>query len=221
MKGVLAFGLILVYCGLLSSAQQSEVCKLATERSSVPKSAVATSDYDVAPMEFLFSDDGVDVYFATSYRRSYPLQWIKENGATAIVIYQNETVRQRVIQRLRKAGGLPSRVGFPQHLENIKYSMINFFGPSGEFVRDVEYFEPKPCVTHSEEQLAGQLWMDYSDFQLWAMPGLHASKDGPNWVTGFYSPYLIASAKSNPLYVKIHNAMVEKVSAYLSQNPDR
>lgn len=191
------------------------------ERANVSKIATAATDYDVAPLEFLFLDQGVEVYSATSFRRPYPLQWIRENGATAIAFYQDESARQRVIESLRKVGSLPSRVGFPQHLENIKYAMINFFGPSASFVRDVEYFEPKPCVTPSEEKAAGRLWMHYSDFQVWNMPGLHASKNGPNWVTGFYSPYLIADAKSDPMYVRIHNMMADKVKEYMTQHPDQ
>jgi hypothetical protein len=179
------------------------------------------TDYDVAPLEFLFTDHGVDVYSATSYRRPYPLQRINDNGLTAVLVYQDETSRQKQIQHLRESESLPSRVGFPQHLENIKYARINFFGPGGSFVRDLEYFEPKPCVSPEEEKLAGQLWMQYSDFQVWAMPGLHANKNGPNWVTGFYSPYLVANAMETPVYARIHNTMVAKIQEYMSQNPDR
>ena len=105
-----------------------ETCKAATQHVTFPLNATALTDYDVAPLEFLFSDHGVDVYSATSYRRSYPLEWIRENGVTAIIVYQDETVRQKQIESLRKSGSLPYRVGFPQHFENIKYSMINFFG---------------------------------------------------------------------------------------------
>jgi hypothetical protein len=205
---------------LPASAQTPGACEAATQRLTVPPKATAVTDYDVAPLEFLFSDHGVDVYSATSYRRPYPLQWIRENGVTAIIVYQDETARQKQIESLRKNGSLPSRPGFPQHLENIKYSMINFFGPSGSFVRDLEYFELKECVSSSEEKLAGLIWMHYSDFQVWAMPGLHASKDGPNWVTGFYIPDLIVSAKDNPVYVKIHNMMADKVREYIARNPD-
>jgi hypothetical protein len=178
----------------------------------------ALTDYDVAPLEFLFSDRGVDVYSATSYRRPYPLPWVRDNGVTVIIVYQDEVARQKQIESLRKSNSLPSRAGFPQHRENMKYSMINFFGPSASFVRDLEYFEPKPCVSSSEENLAGRLWMHYSDFQVWAMPGLHASKDGPNWITGFYSPDLIVSAKDNPMYVMIHNMMADKVKEYIDRN---
>jgi hypothetical protein len=175
------------------------------------------ADYDIAPLEFLFSEDGQDVYSATSYRRPDPLQWIRDYGATAIIVYEDESMRQKHIESLRNSGSLPSRVGFPQHLENIKYSMVNFFGPSASFVRDLEYFEPKACVSSSEEKLAG-LWMHYSDFQVWAMPGLHGSRNEPNWVTGFYSPHRIVSAKDNPMYVKIHNMVADKVKQYIDQN---
>lgn len=100
--------------------------------------------------------------------------------------------------------------------------MINFFGPSASFVRDVEYFEPKACVTHSDLEIARQLWMHYDDFQVWAMPTLNAWKNGPNWVTGFdSSDSLIVSAKENPVYVRIHNTTVDKVKKYMAQNPDR
>ena len=196
-------------------------CAAVTQRASFPEGMIATTDYDSAPLEFLFSDQGVDVYSATSYRRPYALQWISDHGLTAIILYQDEDARQRQIDRLRKSESLPSRFGFPQHLENTKYAMVSFFGPGASFVRDLEYFEPKPCVSPDEEKLAGQLWMHYSDFQVWAMPGLHASKRGPNWVTGFESPYLIVSAKGNPIYVKIHNMMTAKVQEYMSKNPDR
>lgn len=194
---------------------------LATRRAAVPESATALTDYDVAPLEFLFSKSGVDVYSATSYRRSDPLQWIQENGLTAIIVYQDEVARQRQIESLRQSGSVPARVGFPQHLENIKYAMVNFFGPSASFVRDLEYFEPKPCVSSSEESLAGLLWMQYADFEIWRMPGLHAAKNGPNRVTGFYTPGLVVDAKGNPMYVKIHNMVADKLRAYLSQHPGR
>jgi hypothetical protein len=199
--------------------QGDEGCNTVTQHVTMPPGFIATTDYDVAPLEFLFSDNGMDVYSATSYRRTYPLEWIRENGMTVIVFYQDEKVRQRQIASLRKDNS-PARLGYPQHFENIKYSMINFFGPSAAFVRDVEYFQPKPCVSSSEEHLAGLLWMHYSDFQLWAMPGLHASKNGPNWITGFYSPYLIVSAKDNPTYVKMHNVMADKVKEYIANNPN-
>jgi hypothetical protein len=221
MRKVVGALLVLTCLCLPASAQTPETCKVATQRATVPENATAVTDYDVAPLEFLFSDHGRDVYSATSYRRPYPLKWISENGITAIIFYQDEVARQKQIESLRKSKSLPSRLGFPQHLENIKYAMVNFFGPSGSFVRDLEYFEPKSCVSSSEEKEAGLLWMHYSDFEVWALPGLHASKNGPNWITGFYSPYLIVSAKDNPNYVKIHNMMADKVKEYLTQNPDR
>jgi len=196
--------------------QEPEPCKIAMQRAAIPPGMTVVTDYDVAPLELLFTDHGADVYSATSYRRPDPLQWIRDNGVTAIIVYQDEDARQRQIESLRKSGSLPSRIGFPQHVENIKYAMINFFGPSASFVRDIEYFEPKPCVSASEETEARQLWMTYSDTRAWAMPGLHASKNGPNWVTGFYSPYLIANARDNPVYVKVHNIMVQKVKEYMS-----
>lgn len=63
--------------------------------------------------------------------------------------------------------------------------------------------------------MATLLWMSYSDLQAWATPGLHGSKNGPNWVTWFYSPYLIVSAKDNPVYVRIHDVMVDKVKNFM------
>ena len=217
-ESILAF----VFIGSLAYAQTPEVCKVAMERASISAGVVATTDYDTAPLEFLFSDHGVDFYSATSYRRPYPLKWISENGETAVMVYQDEAARQRQIELVRNtADSLPGRIGFQQHLENLKYAMVNFFGPSVSFVRDVEYFEPKPCVSPSEEKQAEGLWMNYSDLQVWGRPGLHASKNGPNWITGFYSPYLIVSAKDNPIYVKIHNMMAEKVKDYMAKNPDR
>jgi hypothetical protein len=221
MRKSLGVTLLVTSMGFPACAQTSGACKTAMEHANIPKIATAVTDYDVAPLELLFSDQGIEVYSATSFRRPHPLQWIRENGATAIIFYQGENARQKVIGPLRKRGSLPSRVGYPQHLENIKYAMVNFFGPSASFVRDVEYFEPKQCVSPSEEKEAGLLWMDDSDFQVWNMPGLHASKNGPNWITGFYSPYLIADAKGNPLYVKIHNMMADKVKEYMAQHPDR
>lgn len=221
MRKVIEFFACVCMC-LPAYAQTPVVCKVAMERANIPAGAVATTDYDSAPLEFLFSDHGADVYSATSYRRPYPLKWISENGATAIIVYQDEAARQRQIELLRKtADSLPARVGVQQHLENLKYAMVNFFGLSASFVRDLEYFEPKPCVSASEEKQAEGLWMNYSDLQIWSMSGLHASKNGPNWITGFYSPYLIASAKENPMYIKIHNMMAEKVKEYLIENPDR
>ncbi len=201
-----------------ASAQTPEACKAATQHVTVPPNTTALTDYDVAPLEFLFSEKGTDIYSATSYRRPYPLQWIGENGITVIFILQDETMRQKLIEGLRKQTR-PFRAGFPQHPENVKYFMVNFFGPGQEFVRDVEFFEPKSCVTSAEEHLAGILWMHYSDFQVWAMPGLHASKNEPNWVTGDYSPYLGESARNNPLYVKIHNMMADKIKEYIARNP--
>ena len=222
MRKALESSLAFVFMCSLAYAQTPEVCEIAMERTNISVGAVATTDYDTAPLEFLFSDHGADVYSATSYRRSYPLKWISENGATAIIVYQDEAARQRQIELLRKtADSLPARVGIQQHLENLKYAMVNFFGPSAAFVRDIEYFEPKPCVSPSEGKQAEALWMSYSDLQIWALPGLHASKSGPNWITGFFSPYLIVSAKDNPIYMKIHNMMAEKVKEYLAKNPDR
>jgi hypothetical protein len=195
-------------------------CAKATEHMTVPIHTTALTDYDVAPLEFLFSEKGADIYSATSYRRPYLLQWIRENGITVIIILQDETMRQKLIEGLRKQTR-SFRAGFPQHLENVKYFTINFFGPDQGFVRDVEFFQPKPCVTHSEERLAEILWMHYSDFQVWAMPGLHASKNEPNWVTGDYSPYLGESARNNPLYVKMHNMMSAKINEYMGKHPKK
>jgi hypothetical protein len=199
-----------------ASSQTPEPCGAAVQRMSLP--TIALTDYDTAPLELLFSESGQDIYSATSYQRPDPLQWIHDHGTTVVIVYQDASVRQRQIESLRKSGSLLLRVGFPQHLENIKYSAINFFGLSASFVRDIEYFEPKTCVTSSEEKMAELMWMHYSDFQTWASPGLHASKNEPNWVTGFYSPYLVVSAKENPMYIKIHNVMSDKVKSYMDEN---
>lgn len=221
MRGFIGYLLVLACFSAVAFAQIPDVCKSATEPTIIPKGATALTDYDVAPLELLFSQDGIDVYSATSYRRSDPLGWIRENGVTAILVYQDEAARQRQIDHLRNSNSIPARVGFPQHIENIKYAMVNFFGPASSFVRDLEYFEPKPCVSSSEESLAGLLWMRNEDFEIWRMPGLHAAKSGPNWVTGFYSPALIVNAKDNPIYEKIHNIMMDKLRAYLSPRAGR
>ena len=217
------FGLAIVlasFC-LAASAQAPQACKTATERVVFPKKFVAITDYDVAPLEFLFSDHGVDFYSATSYRRPHPLEWIRENGATAIIVYQDEAARQKQIDSLREgSGSSPFQfAGFPQHWDNTKYAMVNFYGPGASFVRDVEYFQPTPCVTASDVKLAKLSgWMDYSDLLIWDTPGLHAFKHGPNWVTGVYSSALIVEAKGNPMYIKIHNMMADKVKEYTAKS---
>lgn len=210
---------LILFCLWLScavSGQTVDSCKSAAEPTPHLNNLVALTDYDIAPMEFLFSYQGVDVYSATSYRRPDPEKWISQNGLTVILVYQAEAARQKQIAYLRSQTSLPARIGFPEHIENLKYAMLNFFGPSAAYVRDLEYFEPKQCVTPNEEMLASSLWMSYSDLQIWRMSGLHAYKKGPNWITGFYVPALLVSAKANPLYVKIHNAMVDKVRSYLA-----
>lgn len=219
MSAMRIFVALLLGCLCLPAyAQDSKPCKIATQRANVPQLPTAFTDYDVAPMEFLFSERGVDFYSATSYRRPYPMAWIRENGLTVVAIYQDESARQEKIGALRKQGSLTFAVGRPQHLENLKYAMINFFGPGASFVRDIEFFEPKPCVTPTEIKMAGRLWMQYADFEIWGMNGLHAYKDGPNWITGFYSPYLAYPASDNSVYVKIHNLMTKKVRDYIAQS---
>jgi hypothetical protein len=221
MRGLIRFLFTIALFPLMAFAQASDTCKSAVGRAIIPKGATALTDYDVAPLEYLFSEDGVDFYSATSYRRSDPVQWIRENGLTAIIVYQDETTRLKQIEHLRESNSLAARIGFPQRLNNLKYAMINFFGPGSRFVRDLEYFEPKPCVTSSDESLAGELWMRYEDFEIWRMPGLHAAKNGPNWLTGFYTPALIADATRNPTYARIHNVMADKLRIYLSAHTDR
>jgi hypothetical protein len=157
----------------------------------------------------------MDFYSATSYRRDDPLKWIQTYGLTIVIVYQDELVRQKQIESLRKSGSLPSRIGFPQHVENIKYSVINFYGPTAGFVHSIDYFEPRSCVSAEEEADAKTNLLDYWGVQVWKMRGLHGSKLEPNWVTGFESPGYIISAKENSSYVKMHNVMVEKVKKYL------
>lgn len=214
MKQAIA-SILIVLCGFsVATAQTSKQCHAQLLNLSLPK--LALTDYDIAPLEFLFSENGQDFYSATSYHRADPLKWIEDNGLTVIDVYSSTTMRLKIAQYLRKSNIGAFRAGFPQDFENVKYSMINFFGPAASFVRDIEYFQPKACVSSYENQIARLTWMDYWDFRIWGIPGLHASRNEPNWITGFLSPGMTVSARSNPMYVKIHNVMSEHLGKYLA-----
>ena len=212
--------MLITYSSAMAYGQETGVCKVATEPSPQLQGLTALTDYDVAPMELLFSDQGVNVYSATSYRRPHPMQWISENGLTVILVFETETARQKEIAHLQGNSSLPARIGFPQHIENLKYAMLNLFGPSEGFVRDLEFFQPKQCVTAEQVNLAVMLWLDYSDRTVWDMPGLHATTTGPNWITGFSAQGFLLPAGQNPFYLRIRSAMLRKVQSYVAAHPE-
>jgi hypothetical protein len=111
------------------------------------------------PLEYLFSEDGDDIYSATSFDVNQLGQYLHGNVTTGkllgvstlgggdgmrfIVVYQDEKSRQQTIDNLRKPGVLSTSVlGNHAPLENLKFAVVHVqmdYGGPGSSVDKSKY----------------------------------------------------------------------------------
>jgi hypothetical protein len=174
------------------------------------------------PLEFLFSQGGVDVYSATYSIPNYP-NWISSHGMSVILVYQEGAARQREIERLRERGRTVggSATGRPP-LDNLKFAVGHFRWQMGVgafpekwLLDEVEYYEPQACVAGppkvSDSQLPVPPWMAHD---------LHAAVGDANWIASLNVPRnRMLGGDNDPLILKTIQAMQARINEFPVAGP--
>jgi hypothetical protein len=85
-------------CLLRPSDQQIDACRAALQHYTVPEYQTRASVKRVAlPIRHLFSQDGIDVYADADIPGSNKITSVSWSGTDVLMVYQDESVRQRVI----------------------------------------------------------------------------------------------------------------------------
>lgn len=145
--------LIIVCLSLPCFGQITDACRADLKHLKLPEKAMIDDELiplTSTPLRFLFSKDGVDAYSATNFEVMKALRRIGQampNAFTVILVYQDESVRRRKIESLRRWPG-------GSRLENLKFSTWRF-EPTPVWVEDVlmrqwlitgmAYFKPVNC----------------------------------------------------------------------------
>lgn len=160
MRKPLEFVLILACLCPLASAQTPEACRAQLRHYTVPEYGVAFSTVAPPwrvklPSRLLFSQDGIEVYAATfPDGRDRFLDSVSETGVAVLIVYQDEALRQGMIEELRVKHALPPP-GMGALVDNLKYAKIHFMpdsvAPGKPFaekwhISQLEYDQPQQCM---------------------------------------------------------------------------
>jgi hypothetical protein len=162
MRKIIESLLVLACLCLPASAQINDACRADLRHLKLPEHAFIDDviGLDQPPLAFLFSEDGVDVYSATAIDAMR--EWNRaglppvDDAITVILVYQEEQVRQRKIESLRKD---VARMNYLLRyrrapLENLKFSTwrfeltavwVNNVLTRQWLISGVAYFEPVSC----------------------------------------------------------------------------
>lgn len=178
--------------------QTSDACRAELWHMTVPAYAQITG-YDLTPLEFVFSQDGVDVYVAMPSSRSHYVNWIGQHGIRVIVVYQDELLRQEVIKWLLDPPNIQVvSLPHPIPIDNLKFAVAHYTPVgirdgqehtekdellAGDWaVEDVHYYAPQACVDFPQLDFCNE---DNGSVVRCVLPGLHASLWSDNWVMDF------------------------------------
>jgi hypothetical protein len=152
MRKTLESLLILMFLSFPATAQTTDACREDVRHSKLPEHAFIDDvlGLNQPPVVFLFSQDGVDVYSATDFKAMQVFQKSGvpiANAFTVILVYQDERVRQKKIESLRKENPY-------YHLVNLKFATWRFeLTPVWDnnvlkrkwLVAGIAYFTPVSC----------------------------------------------------------------------------
>jgi hypothetical protein len=126
---------LLVCIFLPAFGEDSPACGDARSEMKIPLTAQVGGEEDTANPEFLFSEDGDDLYLATSFdparQTLAKLLGIGSGfqdvgGVHILVVYQSEQAREQAIQNLTSLDALlVPVVGHHEPLANLKYAVIH------------------------------------------------------------------------------------------------
>jgi len=171
-------------------AQSNDACQSDLRHLKLPDHALIDEGLGQPPVVFAFSQDGVDVYSAIDLKTRQIFQRFGtpsgrpfENVFTVILVYQDERIRQRKIESLRKMPHLPYNYYPHAPLKNLKFGAWEFeLTPvwldnvltRKWLISQVQYFEPVSCEPVESRIPASSLLQGY----------LEASTECHNWVDG-------------------------------------
>lgn len=162
MRRAVEYSLLFFLLCRMLPAQTSQACKSDLRDLKLAGHAITDDGFArrKTSLQFLFSQDGIDVYSANDFNLIWQKQRYGEpfDGAlTAILVYQNEYMRQSEIQSLRDEMRMMDLLFRSSHppLSNLKFSAWRFklirTGANGVserkwLVLGIEYFEPVSCL---------------------------------------------------------------------------
>jgi hypothetical protein len=184
MRKAIGMLLILACSRSVAFSQTPEACRSAVQHLVLPSFVEARPSYlgqTLTPLKFLFSEQGIDVYSVGVPRPALV------DGVRALLIYQDEKVRQKIIQLMRgPTPGILITGGIRRPLDHLKFAVVNFSCNESEFyagkgvVNDIQYYEPKECIILPENT-------DIYEAQRLSMAGVLQRGDvinQMNWLTG-------------------------------------
>ena len=207
--GKLTSVLVLACLCLSASAQKPESCRAAAQHLTLPESAYVDGPigFSRPPLVFMFSQDGIDVYSATSFDLLSRLDPSVRTGVRIILVYQDEKARQHKIDSLRGVVNFGNAMVPLRHapLANLKFAVVDFERTPiwvdnvltrKWLISSVEYFEPEACIVFPSDA-SDQMRLE------WTKPNLQASQVYFDWITGItYPSNKRASPDSDPVLAK-------------------
>jgi hypothetical protein len=193
MRKTLESLLIFVLLSFPAAAQTTASCREDVRHLKLPEHAFIDDVLGLAqpPLVFLFSQDGVDVYSATDFKAMQLFQSsgkLLANAFTVILVYQDEQVRQKKIDSLRKENPY-------YHLEDLKFATWRFeLTPVWDdnalkrrwLVAGMAYFKPVSC-----EPMESRMPASSEGY-------LEATINGKNRITGRMPPIEIPVSQRHP-----------------------
>ncbi|MHB8653964.1 MAG: hypothetical protein ACYDA9_08810 [Terriglobia bacterium] len=203
IKTIIQLSLVLPFFVFPASAQITDACRADLKHLKLPEHAITDEvlGLEQPPVVFAFAQDGVDVYSATDFTAMQVLKKLGQplaNAFTVILVYQDDRVRQRKIESLRKEVRTLDWFtrGYPYApLENLKFATWRF-ELTPVWVDDVltrqwlvagmAYFEPVSCEAADERMPASSRGY------------LEATMNGHNFIFGQMPPVAIPVDKQMP-----------------------
>ncbi len=193
-------------------AQTSDACRADLQHLTLPASAQINDGNGQTALEFLFTEDGDDIYSATSFDPRVSVShfmdssWGPNTGMIFIVVYQDESARQQTIQNLLRPNVTVTFAKGIHHapLDNLKFATVHVkadpsfddaFYRTKPSVKDIEYHELMTAKWYiadiqyfepqsCETRTRQDLCIGKSGQMIpCILPGLHASDSDPNWIT--------------------------------------
>jgi hypothetical protein len=206
------------------------------QRLALPKSAQIDDGEGETPLEFLFTDNGADIYSAIPTNPPNGSVWFFQNGIRVVIVYQDESARQQAIRNLSQSGVVAKVMdGSSAHgsLDNLKFAVVHLgVGSSqdkpdqaylsqhhsaqesylrllvtgGWHVEGIQYYEPPSCSVPKTALCQNQ----NGRLTPCVLPGLPADSSEPNWITNLNVRERIESY-GDPQFVRIVAAMKTKL----------